>query len=123
MSKGVLLNSKDVPILRKMVQDHKRKKRGTPQTLRKRWPVAAGGGGKVARTTGEHCQGDTQTVEIMTGAKGSETGSGVFVDAYNRFMSLSSNAIVIILDVGNGYDIIAANCNDAANASSCSSGV
>lgn len=45
MSKGVLLNSKDVPVLRQMVNDHRRKRRGVPLTARKRWPVGGSGGG------------------------------------------------------------------------------
>ncbi len=42
---GVLLNSDDVPVLRDMVKDHKRKRRNNPQVKRKRWPAGGGGGG------------------------------------------------------------------------------
>lgn len=46
---GYLINGKDIPILRSIIGDYKRRRRNNPQNTRKRWNGNGGGGSKIVR--------------------------------------------------------------------------
>lgn len=66
----------------------------------------------LARTTADHEIETAQSVEILEGEQGSETGSGMFVEAYNRYMGLVKDAVVHVSKVGQGWEITLADCED-----------
>lgn len=60
----------------------------------------------LAKTTVDHLAGETQTVKLWLGAKGSETESDVPIKAFNRLTDLEANEFCHVAWVGDGFEII-----------------
>jgi hypothetical protein len=64
----------------------------------------------IGKTDATHAKGSSGTISIYSGTKGSETDTGVNVEAWNRFADLGSGKWVTLLWIGEGYDLIAGEC-------------
>lgn len=65
----------------------------------------------LGKTDAAHNKGSAGTVSIYSGAtQGSETDTTNNVTVYNRFADVESGKWVLVIRVGNGWEMIAAEC-------------
>ena len=65
----------------------------------------------VGKTTTAHDKDATETVDLYSGdTKGSETKTDDDVEAYNRFADVATGKWCIVIFIGGGWELIAAEC-------------
>ena len=68
--------------------------------------------GVLCKTTAAWAKGTTATLQIWAGAPGSETNTGVTLDAYNRYAAIASGKWCTVLLHRHGYYyVVAAECS------------
>jgi hypothetical protein len=68
--------------------------------------------GVLCKTTAAWTKGTTATLQIWTGAPGSEANTGVTLDAYNRYANIASGKFCTVMLHRHGYYyVIAAECS------------
>ncbi len=66
---------------------------------------------RLGKTTTSHAKGSTETVDIYSGAtKGSESTTGVTVEAYNRFADIATGKWVFVVFIDGGWELFAGEC-------------
>lgn len=66
---------------------------------------------RLGKTTTTHDKGNTETVDFYSGStKGSESTTGVSVEAYNRFADLASGKWVFVEFINGGWECYSAEC-------------
>lgn len=79
----------------------------------KRWEVigvTSTMAGLLGKTDASHAKNASGTVSVWSGTPGSESDTGVNVTAYNKFAAVASGKFVWVLNNGDGYYLVAAEC-------------
>ena len=66
---------------------------------------------RLGKTTTAHAKAATETVDIYSGAtKGSESTTGVTVEAFNRFADVATGKWVFVVFIDGGWELYAGEC-------------
>lgn len=80
----------------------------------KRWEVigvSSSMAGLLGKTDASHAKSASGTVSVWAGTPGSESDTGTNITAYNKFSAVASGKFVWVLNNGDGYYLVAAECD------------